>query len=187
MGVLVAVVGAGAQRLGWPHTGSMTTATSLYDLSFTDNRGEEVPLAEYAGRPVLIVNTASKCGFTPQYQGLQELYEKYADRGLVVLGFPCDQFAHQEPGSDEDIAQFCSLNYGVTFPLSTKIDVNGADTDPVFVFCKSRAGGMLGSAIKWNFTKFLVAPDGETVKRYAPKTDPADLAEDIEALLPASG
>jgi glutathione peroxidase len=163
----------------------MSTAESLNDLNFTTNRGDNVPLSEYTGRPVLIVNTASKCGFTPQYQGLQELHETYADKGLAVLGFPCDQFAHQEPGSDDDIAQFCAINYGVTFPLSTKIDVNGANTDPVFEFCKSQAGGLLGSAIKWNFTKFLVARDGTTVKRYAPKTDPGELVDDIEAMLSA--
>ncbi len=162
----------------------MSDATSLYDLTYTTNRGDVVPLSEYTGRPVLIVNTASKCGFTPQYEGLEELYQQFGDRGLVVIGFPCDQFAHQEPGNDDEIAEFCSLNYGVTFPLSTKIDVNGSDTDPVFAFCKSKAGGLMGSTIKWNFTKFLVAPDGTTVTRYAPKTNPETLAPDIEAVLP---
>jgi glutathione peroxidase-family protein len=161
----------------------MTTPQSLYDLSFTDNRGQEVPLSEFEGKPVLIVNTASKCGFTPQYDGLQKLYDEFKDSGLVVLGFPCDQFAHQEPGDDSDIEEFCKINYGVTFPLSTKVDVNGKDTHPVFAFLKEHTSGLLGSSIKWNFTKFLVAPDGTTVKRFAPKTDPADLQGDIEALL----
>jgi glutathione peroxidase len=157
--------------------------SSIFDLNYTDNHGNEVALAQYRGQPLLIVNTASKCGFTPQYQGLQELHGKYADRGLVVIGFPCDQFAHQEPGDDAQIESFCQLNYGVTFPLSTKVDVNGSGTHPVFTFLKERSGGMLGSAIKWNFTKFLVAPDGQTVKRFAPKTEPAKLEDDILALL----
>ena len=161
----------------------MSNSKSLSDLTFTTNRGEEVSLADYAGRPVLIVNTASKCGFTPQYQGLQELHEQLKDEGLVVLGFPCDQFAHQEPGDDAQIEEFCQINYGVTFPLSTKVDVNGKDTHPVFEFVKERSKGMLGSAVKWNFTKFLVSPDGQTVTRYAPTTEPADLRPDIEAML----
>jgi glutathione peroxidase len=143
-------------------------------------------MSEFAGRPVLIVNTASKCGFTPQYDGLQHLHQEFKDRGLVVIGFPCDQFAHQEPGDDEQIEEFCRVNYGVSFPLSKKVDVNGKDADPVFDFLKERAGGLLGSGIKWNFTKFLVSPDGTTVKRYAPKTEPAILEPDIEALLDAS-
>jgi glutathione peroxidase len=161
----------------------VSNTSSLYDLSFTDNRGQEVKLADFAGKPVLIVNTASKCGFTPQYDGLQKLHEEFQDQGLVVLGFPCDQFAHQEPGDDEQIEEFCKINYGVTFPLSQKVDVNGKDASPVFEFLKGRAGGLLGSGIKWNFTKFLVAPDGTTVKRYAPKTTPEALQPDIEALL----
>ena len=160
-----------------------TTPESLYDLSFTDNRGQEVPLSQFEGQPVLIVNTASKCGFTPQYDGLQKLYDEFKDSGLVVLGFPCDQFAHQEPGDDADIEQFCSINYGVSFPLSTKVDVNGKNTHPVFAFLKDHTSGLLGSSIKWNFTKFLVAPDGTTVTRFAPKTDPAELQGDIEALI----
>ena len=161
----------------------MTTPASLYDLTFTDNRGQEVPLSQFEGKPVLIVNTASKCGFTPQYDGLQKLYDEFKDSGLVVLGFPCDQFAHQEPGDDADIEQFCSINYGVSFPLSTKVDVNGKDTHPVFAFLKDHTSGLLGSSIKWNFTKFLVAPDGTTVTRFAPKTNPAELQGDIEALI----
>ena len=159
-------------------------AASIYDFSFVNNRGETVQLAEFTGKPLLIVNTASKCGFTPQYDGLQELHETYGPRGLVVLGFPCDQFAHQEPGDDASIEEFCRLNHGVTFPLSTKVEVNGDKTHPVFAFLKERAGGLFGKGVKWNFTKFLVLPDGSTVRRYAPKTVPAALARDIESVLP---
>ena len=158
--------------------------TTLYDLDFTDNHGATVRLADFTGKPVLIVNTASKCGFTPQYDGLQELHERFGPAGLVVLGFPCDQFAHQEPGDDTQIEEFCRLNHGVTFPLSTKIDVNGPDTHPVFAFVKERAKGLLGSRVAWNFTKFLVSPDGTTVRRYSPKTKPEALTADIERVLP---
>jgi glutathione peroxidase len=157
--------------------------TTIHDLSVTSNRGEAIDLNQFRGRPMLIVNTASKCGFTPQYDGLQELHEKYGPEGLVVIGFPCDQFAHQEPGDDAAIEEFCRINFGVTFPLTTKVDVNGKGTHPVFSFIKERTGGLLGSSVKWNFTKFLVAPDGVTVTRYSPKTEPAELAADIEALL----
>ena len=157
---------------------------TIYDLTYTSNQGEQVALDQYRGRPLLIVNTASKCGLTPQYDALQALHEAYGPRGLVVLGFPCDQFAHQEPGDDAEIEQFCRLNHGVTFPLSTKVDVNGKATDPVFEFLKGRTRGLLGDAVKWNFTKFLVAGDGTTVTRYSPTTDPAALGEDIESLLP---
>ena len=160
-----------------------TAAASVFDLSFTSSSGETVPLATFEGRPLLIVNTASQCGFTPQYEGLQTLHEAFRDQGLVVIGFPCDQFAHQEPGDDAEIEAFCRVNYGVDFQLSTKVDVNGASTDPVFAFLKERAGGRLGSAIKWNFTKFLVAPDGTTVSRYSPKTTPEAIRADVEALL----
>lgn len=155
---------------------------SIYDLTFTDNAGKEVSLKEYEGKPLLIVNTASKCGFTPQYQGLQELHEELGP-DLVVLGFPCDQFAHQEPGDDAQIKDFCEVNYGVTFPLSTKVDVNGSNTHPIFAYLKDHTSGLLGSSIKWNFTKFLVSPDGSEVKRYAPKTAPNDIKKDAEALL----
>lgn len=165
------------------HNGRMAPAESLYTLSFTGNDGEPVSLADFEGKPVLIVNTASKCGFTPQYEGLQKLHEQYGQDGLVVLGFPCDQFAHQEPGDDEQIAEFCSLNYGVTFPLSTKVDVNGKNTHPVFEFVKKKAKSGLGSMVKWNFTKFLVAPDGKTVTRYSPQTKPDALRQDIESML----
>jgi glutathione peroxidase-family protein len=156
---------------------------TIYDLSFRSNSGEIVNLSDFEGKPLLIVNTASKCGFTPQYDGLQELHETYGPEGLVVLGFPCGQFANQEPGEDADIEEYCRINHGVTFPLSTKIDVNGKHTDPVFEYLKKHSRSRLGSAIKWNFTKFLVAPDGVGVKRYSPKTEPEALRGDIEAVL----
>ncbi len=160
--------------------------SEFHDISFVTNKGETVSMSDFAGKAVLIVNTASKCGFTPQYEGLQQLHEELAPLGLVVLGFPCDQFMHQEPGEDEQIEQFCSMNYGVTFPLSTKVDVNGSKTHPVFAYLKEKTKGVLGSSIKWNFTKFLVAPDGTVVKRYAPKTAPAAIKEDITAVLPTT-
>ncbi len=159
----------------------MTTDT-IFDLSATSNQGQTIDFAQFRGRPMVIVNTASKCGFTPQYDGLQALHEAYAEQGLVVIGFPCDQFANQEPGDDAAIEEFCRINFGVTFPLTTKVDVNGKQTDPVFAFLKERTGGLLGSSIKWNFTKFLVSPDGRSVKRYSPKTDPSAMIEDIETL-----
>ena len=158
---------------------------SIYDLSFTSNTGEEVPLEQFRGQPMLIVNTASKCGLTPQYRGLQEIYSEFGPEGLVVIGFPCDQFANQEPGDDDQIQEFCEVNYGVSFPLSTKIDVNGSKTHPVFSFLKDRTDGLLGSAIKWNFTKFLVWPDGTTVKRYGPQTSPDEVRRDAEEILHA--
>lgn len=161
-------------------------SSKFHDISFVTNKGETVSMSDFAGKAVLVVNTASKCGFTPQYEGLQELHEELAPLGLVVLGFPCDQFMHQEPGDDEQIEQFCSMNYGVTFPLSTKVDVNGPKTHPVFAYLKEKTKGVLGSSIKWNFTKFLVAPDGTVVKRYAPKTAPAAIKEDITAVLPTA-
>lgn len=153
---------------------------TLYDFSAVSNDGKEFSFSDLEGKPVLIVNTASKCGFTGQYAGLEELYKTYHEQGLVVIGFPCDQFAHQEPGTDADIAQFCSRNYGVTFPLMKKIDVNGKNAHPVYVWLKKQARGSLGSAIKWNFTKFLVSSDGVTVKRYAPTVEPEALKQDIE-------
>lgn len=161
----------------------MTTGNSIYDLEFTNNKGEVVDLADFSGQPLLIVNTASKCGFTPQYEGLQRLHEEYKDKGLVVLGFPCDQFAHQEPGDDYAIDEFCKVNFGVNFPLSKKVDVNGKATHPIFEFLKQRSNGLLGSRVKWNFTKFLVSPDGQTVKRFAPATTPDSLRSDIDKLL----
>ena len=168
------------------HNPFMPEGTNLFDLSYTSNTGEPVELSQLAGRPVLVVNTARHCGFAPQYATLQKLHEEYGPKGLAVIGFPCDQFAHQEPGDDETIASECRVNFGVTFPLSTKVDVNGSGTHPVFRFLKERAGGVLGSRIKWNFTKFLVEPDGVTVHRYAPATDPDDLAPVIERLLAQS-
>jgi glutathione peroxidase len=165
------------------HNHRVSDPTTIFELSFTNNQGDSIPLAPFAGRPLLIVNTASRCGFTPQYEGLQELHERYHDEGLVVIGFPCDQFAHQEPGDDAAIEEFCTSTYGVSFPLSTKVDVNGRRTHPIFAFLKHRAGGVLGSAIKWNFTKFLVAPDGMTIRRYAPTTEPSAISADIDAVL----
>ena len=160
------------------------SAASIYDLSFTDNHGQTVDLSDFADQPLLIVNTASKCGFTPQFKGLEKLYEAYKDKGLNILGFPCNQFAGQDPGSNDEISQFCELNYGVTFPMFAKIDVNGDGAHPLFAYLKKSAPGILGTeAVKWNFTKFLVDRDGQVVKRYAPTDRPQDLAEDIEALL----
>lgn len=156
---------------------------SIFEYSAKANNGSEKNFADYTGKALLIVNTASKCGFTPQYKGLQELYDTYKDKGFVVIGFPCDQFAHQEPGSDSDIAQFCSVNFGVNFPLMSKINVNGKDTHPIYEFLKKKAPGAIGNSIKWNFTKFLVSKDGRTVKRFDSKTDPAAIAEDIERVL----
>jgi glutathione peroxidase len=146
--------------------------------------GQAIDLARYAGKVLLIVNTASKCGFTPQYKGLEALHRTYAARGFEVLGFPCNQFGQQEPGDAAEIANFCTLTYDVTFPVFAKIDVNGADADPLFQRLKADAPGLMGSkAIKWNFTKFLVDREGRTVRRYAPTTKPEDLVRDIEALL----
>lgn len=148
--------------------------------------GETVSLSEYAGKVMLIVNTASKCGFTPQFKGLESIYQRYVNEGLVVLGFPCNQFLNQDPGSDADIAQFCSLDYDVTFPMFAKIDVNGDGAHPLFKHLAAEAPGLLGSkAIKWNFTKFLVGKDGRVLGRYAPATKPEEIAADIERALQA--
>jgi glutathione peroxidase len=153
---------------------------SLYELSARLNNGRDKKLSDYEGKVLLIVNTASKCGFTPQYKGLQDLYAKYRKQGFEVLGFPCDQFGHQEPGDNAEIKSFCEMNYGVEFPLFSKIEVNGANTHPVFEYLKSKKGGLLGDTIKWNFTKFLVAKNGKVVDRYAPTTPPERIATDIE-------
>ena len=153
--------------------------TSIYDFKAIQNNGSELDFADYKGKVLMVVNTASKCGFTPQYKGLEALYQKYKDQGLVILGFPCDQFAHQEPGDDEQIAQFCEINFGVTFPLMKKIDVNGANADPVFKFLKSKTRGLLGSSVKWNFTKFLISRDGSRIERFAPVTTPESLDKKI--------
>jgi glutathione peroxidase len=156
----------------------------LYDFNLTLNNGQDTTLEPYQGKVLLIVNTASKCGFTPQYEGLQSLYNDLKEKGLVVLGFPCDQFGHQEPGSDSEIEQFCSLKFNVDFPLFKKIDVNGNQASPLFTFLKDEAPGLLGSkGIKWNFTKFLVSKNGKVIKRYASTTKPEDIRSDIEAQL----
>ena len=165
----------------------MPSTESLYDLTFTDNHGEEVSLADFTGKPVLVVNTASKCGFTPQYDDLQKLHEELGPQGLVVLGFPCDQFGNQEPGSEADIQQFCSLNYDVSFPMFAKIEVNGAGTHPLYQQLKAAKPGILGTeGIKWNFTKFLVGRDGRVLARYAPTDTPESLTADIAAALSAT-
>jgi glutathione peroxidase len=157
---------------------------SIYDFSVEDITGKEVTLDKYRGKAMLIVNTASKCGFTPQYKGLEELYEKLHGKGLEILGFPCNQFGGQEPGTDTEIAQFCELNYGVSFPMFAKVDVNGADASPLFKYLKAEAPGMLGSEmVKWNFTKFLVDREGKVVARFAPKDTPEAIAGDIEKVL----
>jgi len=154
------------------------------EFSATLNNGNEVALGDYAGKVLLIVNTASKCGFTPQYTGLESLQKTYSANGFSVLAFPCNQFGGQEPGTEQDIESFCDLNYQTTFPLFSKIEVNGASSHPLFTHLKSEAPGVLGSKrIKWNFTKFLINQQGEVVKRYAPSTKPEAIAKDIEALL----
>ncbi|HQQ62226.1 MAG TPA: glutathione peroxidase [Pseudomonadales bacterium] len=159
---------------------------TVFDFAATAIDGQQVDLSAYAGKVLLIVNTASKCGFTPQYKGLQKLFEQYTDRGLVVLGFPCDQFGHQEPGDEAEINSFCEMNFGVSFPLFAKIDVNGKNTHPLFAHLKTEAPGLLGSeGVKWNFTKFLVDRNGKVAGRYAPATSPEAIAMDIEALLKA--
>jgi glutathione peroxidase len=160
------------------------TSTSIYTFSARSLGGETISLERYRGRPMLIVNTASECGFTPQYAGLQKLHEQYAARGLEVLGFPCNQFGKQEPGSAEQIGSFCEKNYGVSFQMFDKIDVNGANAHPLFRFLTEAAPGLLGfEAIKWNFTKFLVDREGNVVRRYAPPTKPDAIEEDIVKLL----
>ena len=182
-----------------------TTMSKIYDFKALNNRGQEVDFAQYEGKILMIVNTASKCGFTPQYDGLEALYQKYKDQGLVIIGFPCDQFAHQEPGSNEEIAEFCRLNHGVTFPLMAKTDVNGDNAEPIFEYLKTQApteeyNGLKAKAaakmfktisksvkkdsdIKWNFTKFLISRDGAHVLRYAPTTTPDQIEKDIEEML----
>ena len=179
--------------------------SKIYEFKAHSNKGAEVDLAQYEGKVLMIVNTASKCGFTPQYDGLEALYQKYKDQGLVIIGFPCDQFAGQEPGSNEEIAEFCRINHGVTFPLMAKTEVNGANAEPIFEYLKSQApteeyNGLKAKAaaklfktisksvekdsdIKWNFTKFLVNRDGTSIKRYAPTTTPEEIEKDLEAML----
>lgn len=160
---------------------------SIYDFQAYRLNGQLCDLARYRGKLLLIVNTASRCGFTPQYQQLEQLYQRYRGQGLEILGFPCNQFGQQESGSDTEIASFCEVNYGVSFPMFAKVKVNGDDSHPLFDFLKQQAPGLLGSrSIKWNFTKFLVAADGRSVKRYAPRTSPLDLEAEIRARLPGN-
>jgi glutathione peroxidase len=157
---------------------------NVHDFKATGITGTEVDLSQYKGKVLLIVNTASNCGFTPQYKGLEQVYDQFKDKGVEVLGFPCNQFGGQEPGSEEEIGAFCEKNFGVTFPLFAKVDVNGEGTHPLFAHLKKEAPGILGTqAIKWNFTKFLVQKDGRVYKRYAPNTTPEELLGDIEKLL----
>jgi glutathione peroxidase len=158
--------------------------STVYDFEAQRIDGSRAPLADYRGQVLLIVNTASACGFTPQFGGLEELHQRYASRGLQVLGFPCNQFGHQDPGTNEEIASFCQVNYGVSFPMMQKVAVNGAEAHPLYRWLTAEAPGLLGSkAIKWNFTKFLVGKDGRVLRRYAPQDAPAKLAKDIEAAL----
>ncbi|CAM4507987.1 glutathione peroxidase [Paenibacillus typhae] len=157
---------------------------SIYDYEANTLRGQEESLSKYKGKVLLVVNTASKCGFTPQYKGLQEVYDKFKDRGFEVLGFPSNQFASQEPGESEDIAEFCEINYGVTFPMYEKVDVKGDNAHPLFKYLSKEAPGVLGSkSVKWNFTKFLVDQEGRVLKRFAPSTTPDQIEADIAKLL----
>ena len=157
--------------------------SSLHDFTATTLAGEEKALADYAGQVVLVVNTASKCGFTPQFTELEELNQRFGEQGLVVLGFPCNQFAGQEPGDADAISEVCHVNYGVTFPMFAKVEVNCDGAHPLWQWLRSQKGGLLGSAIKWNFTKFLIGRDGQVIKRYAPTVSPSSIAPDIEAAL----
>lgn len=158
--------------------------TGIYQFNFKLPNGSDQPVADYKDKVLLIVNTASKCGFTPQFEGLETLNKQYADKGLVVLGFPCNQFGKQDPGSMSEITEFCQLNYGVSFTMAEKVEVNGEQSHPLFEHLKSNASGLLGSKrIKWNFTKFLVNRNGEVVKRFAPTAKPKDIAAAIEALI----
>ena len=158
--------------------------TTLYDFDAKSIDGDTQSLKAYAGKALLVVNVASKCGFTPQYEGLEALYRKYAPQGFAVLGFPCDQFGHQEPGSDAEIASFCSTSYDVTFPMFSKIEVNGDNAHPLYKFLKQQAPGLLGTeAIKWNFTKFLIGPEGAVLKRYAPTDTPESIGADLDSML----
>ena len=156
---------------------------SIYDFKVRNAKGEEVPMTEYKGKVLLIVNTATGCGFTPQYEGLQKLYDKYWEKGFEILDFPCNQFGHQAPGTEEEIQEFCTLKYKTTFPLFAKIDVNGKSADPLYNYLKKQKGGFLGNDIKWNFTKFLVTRDGAVIERYAPMTKPENIEADILKLL----
>ena len=166
----------------------MATATpaSAFDFDATTLAGEPVSLGAYRGQVLLVVNTASACGFTPQFEGLEATWQRFRDRGLVVVGFPCNQFGSQDPGSNDEIASFCQVNYGVSFPMMAKVDVNGADAHPLWKWLTAEAPGFLGTkAIKWNFTKFLIGRDGQVIKRYGSMDKPADIADDIEKALAA--
>lgn len=159
-------------------------STSIYDIPLKMIDGNESTLAEYKNKVMIIVNVASKCGFTPQYKGLEEIYRKYKDQGLVVIGFPCNQFLSQEPGDEKQIAEFCSLTYDVTFPMAAKVDVNGSNTHPLYKILKSELPGLLGTKdVKWNFTKFLIAANGEPLKRFSPQDTPEKMVDDIEKAL----
>ena len=155
----------------------------IYDCKVTDNKGEEVSLSKYKGKVLLIVNTATGCGFTPQYKGLEELYKKYKDKGLEILDFPCNQFGHQAPGTDQEIDSFCTLKYDTTFPRFRKIDVNGENASPLYKWLKKEKGGIFGNSIKWNFTKFLVDRNGKVVERYSPTVSPSKIENKIKELL----
>jgi len=160
------------------------TMKNFYDFNVQNIRGEEVSMSAYKNKVILVVNVASKCGYTPQYEGLETLYKSYNKQGLEILGFPCNQFRDQEPGTAKEIQNFCKVNYGVTFPLFAKIDVNGDNTDPLYVYLKKQAPGFLGTeSIKWNFTKFLIDKKGNVVKRYGSSTKPAEITDDIKILL----
>ena len=162
------------------------SSPSIYDFKAQSISGKDIPLSDFKGCVMLIVNTASKCGFTPQFGGLEELHKTYADKGLAVVGFPCNQFGSQDPGADSEIAEFCQVNYGVSFPMMGKVDVNGPKAHPLYKWLSAEAPGLLGSkSVKWNFTKFLVGKDGRVIKRYAPTDKPAGLAKDVEAALAA--
>lgn len=156
---------------------------NFYDLNAKTPSGESISMADFKNKAVLIVNTATKCGFTPQLKGLEKLHQTYNEDGLVILGFPCNQFANQEPESNDTIEEVCKLNHGVTFQLTEKVEVNGSNEHPVFTYLKNNLGGLLGSKIKWNFTKFLITPEGKPHKRYAPITKPSKIEKDIQALL----
>lgn len=162
----------------------MSTKQSLYDFTVKDISGKDFAFSSLQGKAVIIVNVASHCGFTPQYKGLEELYREYKDKGLVIVGFPCNQFGSQEPGSEKDIQQFCSLTYDVSFPMMSKIDVNGENTAPIYRFLKSSATGLMGTeAIKWNFTKFLIGKNGQVIDRFAPQTEPKEMTKEIQQAL----
>lgn len=156
---------------------------NIYDLNFKDTTGREISLGEFKDKVILIVNTATKCGLAPQFEGLEQLHQDYKDKGLVVIGFPCDQFAGQEPETNETMVKVCQLNFGVTFQLSEKVNVNGPNTHPIFKYLKDHSKSALGKEIKWNFTKFLVSRDGQTIKRFAPTTEPEAMRQSIEKLL----